>query len=87
MTRNRDIILSSFLIKQGSFDANCFSDETILTNCFDINNVSFDVKNRSLLNNAEFHLYFHFNQNVFDHILCFLYALSCSTERFDKVRH
>ncbi len=76
-----------FLIKQDSFDANCFNDETILINRFDVNIVSFDVKNRSFLNNAEFHLYFHFIQNVFDHISCLLYVLSSSAKRFDEMRH
>ncbi len=87
MTRDRDTISLLFLIKQDSFDANCLSDETILINCFNVNIVSFDVKSRSLLNNAEFHLYFHFIQNVFDHISCLLYAFSSSAERFDEMRH
>jgi hypothetical protein len=46
MTRDRDIIFSSFLIKQDSFDANCLSDERILTNCFDFSKVAIDAKNR-----------------------------------------
>ncbi len=87
MIRNRDIISLLFLIKQDFFDVKCFNDETILTNCFDVNIVSFDAKNRNLFNNVEFHLYFHFVQNVFNHILCLLYVLSNSAERFDEMRH
>jgi hypothetical protein len=87
VTRNRDTTLFSFLIRQGSSDASCSSDGTILTSCFDISIVSFDAKSRSLLSNAEFHLYFHFIQNVFDYILCLLYVFSRSTERIDEVRH
>jgi hypothetical protein len=87
LTRNRDIILLSILIKQDSFDASCLNDETILINRFRVNIVSFDAKSRSLLNNDEFHLFFHFIQNVFNHVFCLLYILLSSAERIDEMRH
>ncbi len=87
LTRNRDIISLSILIKQDSFDANCLNDETILINRFRINIVSFDVKDRSLLNNVEFHLFFHFIKNVFNQIFCLLYVLLSSVERINEMRH
>jgi hypothetical protein len=87
LTRNRDTTLFSILIRQGSFDASCLNDETILISRFCVNIVSFDAKARSLLNNDEFHLFFHFIQNVFNHVFCLLYTLLSSAERVDEMRH
>jgi hypothetical protein len=72
-TRSWHYLSLSFLIRQDSFDVSCLSDETILTSSFDIN--------------IAFHFFFHFVRNIFNHILCFLYILSNSAERFDEMRH
>jgi hypothetical protein len=87
LTRNRDIIFFSIVIRQNSFDASCLSDETILTSRFCVNIVSFDARDRSLFSNDEFHLFFHFIQNVFNHVFCLLYIFLSSAERVDEMRH
>ncbi len=87
LTRNRDTIFLLILIRQDSFGASCLSGGTTLISRFRINIVSFDAKGRSLLSNAEFHLLFHFIQDVFNQVFCLLYALLCSAEWVSEMRH
>ncbi len=83
MTRDRDIIFSSFLIRQDSFDANCLNEERILTNCFDVNKVSIDAKDRKF--DCRIHLFFHSIKNFLNQILCVLHVLFDSIDFHDSI--
>jgi hypothetical protein len=58
LTRDRDTTSFQFLIRQGSFDASCLSDERSLSNRFHVSKVLTDAKDRKF--DGWYHLFFHF---------------------------